>query len=76
MVSKREIMDLLNSHLGRVLRAAEAALPREQFRAFRRTVLDEFGQSGFGRGLDRLLEDQQENNKAGSGWNRSAKKEV
>ena len=76
MVSKQQILDLLNMHLGRVLRVAQAALPKEQFLAFRRATLDEFGRSGFGRGLTRLLEDQQDNNNEGSGRNRSARKEV
>ena len=76
MVTKQQILDLVNVHVNRILRAAETALPKEQFRPFRRTVLDEFGRSGFGRGLERLLDDQRENNKQGSGWNKSARKEV
>ena len=75
MVTRQQILDLVNAHLSRVLRVAEAALPKEQFRAFRRTTLDEFGRSGFGRGLARLLDDQQEKKKEGSGWNKPAGKE-
>ena len=63
MVTKEQILSLVNAHLSRVLRIAEAALPKEQFSAFRRATLDEFGRRGFGRGLTRLLEDEQDNNK-------------
>lgn len=63
-----DINALLNKHVGRVLRAAEIALPNERFRPFRRMVLDEFGRSGFGRGLERLLGNRQDKKNKGLGW--------
>ena len=63
MIHKDDIIGLVNSHLGRVLRSAELALSPEQFQCFRRIALDEFGRNGFGRSLARLLESQRDNNK-------------
>lgn len=76
MIAKEDIMQLVNCHMGKVLRAAELALPQEKFQQFRSIVLNEFGRNGFRRGLERLLHSQQENNKDGSGWHKSAGKEV
>jgi hypothetical protein len=47
MVDIREISGLIGPRLSRVLTCAEAALPSDQFRAFRKLVLDEFGRNGF-----------------------------
>ena len=63
MIHKDDIVALVNSHLGRVLRAAQLALSPEQFQCFRRIALDEFGRHGFGRSLARLLDNRQDNNK-------------
>lgn len=46
MIDPREIMNLINPHVSRVLTIAQAALPRDQFSAFRKLVLDEFGRQG------------------------------
>ena len=76
ILEKDDIMRSLNGHLGKVLRAAELALPQEKFLQFRSIVLYEFGRNGFRRSLERLLHSQQENNKDGSGWQKSAGREV
>ena len=76
MISKDDIIALVNAHLSRVLRLAELALSPEQFAHFRSLTLREFGRDGFRRGLARLLDHQQDNNKKGSGWQKSAGKEV
>jgi hypothetical protein len=76
MIEKDEIMRLVNCHLAKVLRAAELALTQEKFLQFRSIVLNEFGRNGFRRSLERLLHSQQENNKDGSGWHKSAGREV
>ena len=47
MIEKDDIMRLVNCHLGKVLRAAELALPQEKFLQFRSIVLNEFGRNGF-----------------------------
>lgn len=55
MVSKEEIEKLLNPHLTRLLLVAEVGMPPNQFQAFRKFALDELGNNGFGKDLDRLL---------------------
>ena len=52
---KEEIERLLNPHLNRLLLVAEVALPPNQFQAFRKVALDEFGNNGFGKDLDKLF---------------------
>lgn len=54
MVDRATIDALIKARLNRVLRIAEAALPQSQFKAFRSLVLDEFGNSGLGKELERL----------------------
>jgi hypothetical protein len=46
MIDTRDIMNLVSPRVSRVLTIAEAALPKDQFRAFRKLVLDEFGRNG------------------------------
>jgi hypothetical protein len=51
MVDLREFMALVRRHVGRTLTFAEIMLPLEQFQAFRKLVLDEFGKGGLEREL-------------------------
>lgn len=51
MVSRR-VIELVNHRLTRLLTVAEAAMPPEQFRAFRKIALDEFGRAGLQKELD------------------------
>jgi len=51
----KEVLEIYGNVCNRVLRVAEAALPHEQFKAFRRVVLDEFGEQGATRQLKRLF---------------------
>lgn len=46
MASKNTIVNLLNRRVHKVLVVAETALPPQQFRAFRKFTLDEFGETG------------------------------
>ncbi len=55
MVTKEEIMELVRMHLNRVLLMAESSLSKSQFRAYRKLVLDEFGQSGLDKELDTMF---------------------
>ena len=55
MVRARDITDLARKRLARLLDAAEAALPQDQFRAFRRIALREFGDDEFAVEVERLL---------------------
>ncbi|MDX2145435.1 MAG: hypothetical protein SFV19_18935 [Rhodospirillaceae bacterium] len=51
MNDPREIIELANWHLSRILKAAEIAMKPRKFRAFRVIVLDEFGGKGFSRAI-------------------------
>ncbi len=54
MVSKVEVLRLVNGHVTRVLLVAQASLPSSQFQAFRTVVLNEFGRNGLERELEQL----------------------
>jgi len=51
----REVLEIYGTVCNRVLRVAEAALPAPQFKAFRRLVLDEFGEQGAQKQIKRLF---------------------
>jgi hypothetical protein len=55
MVSKEDIERLLNPHLNRLLQVAEVGMPPSQFQAYRKFALDELGNNGFGKELEKLL---------------------
>jgi len=55
MIDPRNIVELVNLHVSRVLTVAEAALPESQFKAYRKLVLDEFGRNGLETELYDLL---------------------
>ena len=59
MVTKERIEQLINAHINQLLLVAETALPSSQFQAFRKVTLNEFGNNGLGRELDRLFRDNQ-----------------
>ncbi len=46
MIDPRDIVGLIGVRVGKTLTIAEAALRPEQFKAFRKLVLDEFGRNG------------------------------
>jgi hypothetical protein len=56
MVTQDDIRKALAPRLNRVLLLAEAALAENQFRAFRRLLLDEFGNSGLHKDLEQLFD--------------------
>ncbi|MBF0169430.1 MAG: hypothetical protein HQL45_17640 [Alphaproteobacteria bacterium] len=56
MVKVVAVTELVNQHLNRLLTIAEAAMPPEQFRAFRKLALDEFGRSGLIGQLNELAD--------------------
>jgi hypothetical protein len=55
----QQIIDLTNTHKKQVLLFAQAALPESQFKAFRQLFLNEFGKSGFEKGLAKVLAEKQ-----------------
>ncbi|MDK9720020.1 MAG: hypothetical protein OEL53_02435 [Rhodospirillales bacterium] len=58
MVALADIVDLLGPRKKRLLDIAEMLIPKDQFRLFRKSLLDEFGKGGFEGDLGRLLERQ------------------
>ena len=59
MVTKENIDQLLNLHLSRLLLVVEAALPSSQFQVLRKFALNEFGNNGLGKELERLFGEKQ-----------------
>ena len=59
----QRVLEIYGAVSGRVLLVAEAALPPEQFKAFRRLVLDEFGEQGATKQIKRLFKLSSENGK-------------
>lgn len=49
---------LLNRRMNKLLLAAETAMPAEQFKSYRKQVLNEFGKSGFRKDLEDELRKQ------------------
>jgi hypothetical protein len=56
MVTKEQIQESFRPYMKLVLLVAESSLPSDQFKAFRTILLDQFGESGWGKELDRLLQ--------------------
>lgn len=62
-------MAALKAHLNRALLLAECAIPGDQFRAYRKAFLDEFGKSGLEGELDQLFRSALEQDRQGQGRN-------
>ena len=61
MVTKEAIMEPVKGQLlNKVLLIAEACLPESQFKAYRKLILDEFGQRGLEKELDRMFRGSKE----------------
>lgn len=54
MTDPRDIMNAVNRRLNRLLTVAEFGLSPDQFQAFRKIVLDEFGRNGLAQDIDAL----------------------
>lgn len=59
MVTVEPIMQAVNHRVKRILDVAELSLPPDKFALFRKLTLNEFGQSGLARELERLLSSQE-----------------
>lgn len=57
-MTKEDIDRLINIRLNQLLLVAETALPSKQFQAFRKITLNEFGNNGLGKELERLFGDK------------------
>ena len=54
MTDPRDIMNAVNPRINRILTAAEIGLAPNQFQAFRKLVLEEFGRNGLAQDIDDL----------------------
>jgi len=60
MVRQEDIERLINMRLNQLLLVAETALPLNQFQAFRKITLNEFGNNGLGKDMERLFREIQQ----------------
>jgi len=54
-VTKEQVLKLVNARINRVLLVAQASLEGDRYAAYRKIVLNEFGESGLGKELERLF---------------------
>lgn len=59
MVTHEQIMQLVNARVKNLLDLAELSLPQDKFPIFRKLTLNEFGKSGLGKELERVLRSQE-----------------
>ncbi len=55
MVTPDQITQIVNVRVKKILDLAELSLPQDKFPIFRKLILDEFGKSGLGKELERVL---------------------
>ena len=67
MVTREDVLGLLNPHLNRVLSYVELVTPREKFEVCRKLILDEFGRDGLGKDLDAFLAHRAGTGREGTG---------
>ena len=65
MVTLTAILDLLNRSKGKTLWLAECAMPKSQYRAFRKGMLDVFGRNGLERELENLFTEDEKRHRNG-----------
>jgi hypothetical protein len=74
MVTLPQVIEAIKPRINRVLLFAQASLPEHQFQAFRKLVLDEFGNSGLNIDLTQLFEQKPLQDRQGTGRKQSCKK--
>ncbi len=67
MVTKENILALLNSRLNRILSIVELVTPADKFAMCRKLILDDFGRDSLGRDLDAALMELKEQERKGTG---------
>jgi hypothetical protein len=71
MIDGRDIVDLVQARVKRILDLAELAVPADKFDRFRTLVLDEFGHQGFRTDLAALLDHGGQGGMEGNGTGRN-----
>lgn len=69
MVKKAQIVELVHRRVTDILDVAEAALPPDQYRAFRKVTLNAFGRKGLEGELDGLRWPEDDEVRHGMGRN-------
>ena len=67
MVTKDDVLGLVNPRLNRVLCIVELLVPEGKFPLCRKLILDEFGRDGLGKDLDGLLLERKGEEREGTG---------
>jgi hypothetical protein len=66
MVTRQNIEEIINSRLKYILLVGQSSLPESQFTAFRKLILDSFGEKGLGRDLERLFNETERQGMGGN----------
>lgn len=67
MVALQTILALVNAKKGQILLFAQGCLPESQFRAYRKHVLDQFGEKGLEGELKKIYTDALNGERYGNG---------
>ena len=71
MTDARDIVNLVQVRVKRILDFAELAVPEDKFERFRTMVFNEFGHAGFRRDLAALLDHGDQSGMEGNGTGRN-----
>jgi hypothetical protein len=58
MITKDDVVGVVNHHLNRVLSIVELIAPADKFPTLRKLILDEFGRDGLVKKLDGLFKER------------------
>ncbi|SEA82532.1 hypothetical protein SAMN05660420_03315 [Desulfuromusa kysingii] len=61
MTEQETLQKLIAKRLTRILYVAETALPQNQYQAFRKIALDEFGNNGLNKDLEQIWKTKKRN---------------
>lgn len=67
MITLPALLKLVNARKGKILLFAQACLPEPQFRAYRKHVLDQFGEKGLEGELIKMYTDALNGERYGNG---------
>jgi len=66
MVTRKDIEEIINNKLNYILLVGQSSLPENQFKAFRKLILDSLGEKGLGRELERIFNESERQGKGGN----------
>jgi hypothetical protein len=74
MTKIEAILKALNARKSKLLDVAAAALPEGQFAAFRKVVLNELGRQGFEQDVERIIAENDKQERSGQGQANTCKR--